>query len=424
MRASNSGQRWQTKRKYSVVLMAACLWLVAPASDGQSIPKHIVARGSRPSIATAGGRRLYAAFEAPAAGTKIADIYYTVSTDQGVTWSEQKNISMTPGLSQHPHIEVEKSGAIDIIWADTSSDPKSPDIFFVRSTDAGKSWTKPIDISSTPGASSDPAIALGPDDAIHVVWSDTTKGEKNRDIFYMCSRDGGKVWSPAVDLSNTPGAADEPTVAVGDDGDVHVAWSDTTSGETKPDIHYSRCTKEIWTPVVDVTRSTRKSSHPTLTCNKGKVLLAWADNSKKPNAADIWLDSAAKGGEFANPINISNSPGMAAEPILAASEGELAIVWSDTTAGTKDQSIFARASLDNGTDFSAVLNVSHTKAFNRHPDVAITKGRMYAIWEEGDITNEESSLTVSSVDLKGLTTSPAPKADPSLHGPGSSPKKH
>lgn len=379
----------------------------------------MVASGSRPRIAADSKGHLFVAFEANAQGTKISDIFFSESTDDGKTWSSPVDISKTKGVSLHPAIAVEKSGALDVVWSDTGSDPISPDIFFVRSADGGTTWTEPMDISNTPGVSGEPTLAIAPDDSIHVVWTDSSKGMKNKDIYYTSSTDAGKHWAkdpllPAVDISNTTGASSEPTIAVAPDNIIHVAWADSTPGTTHPDIFYTQNSNNKWTTPVNISHSPRVSAHPALSCGKEKVFLCWSDNSKKENAADIWLAVGDKNGKFAEPINVSNTPGVSSEPAAAADQsGEAAIVWSDTSTGTKTPSIFAKASLDNASGFTAVMDLSNNKQCVRiHPDVTVSGGKMFVVWEEP--AGKESTVKTGSIELNGLATVPA-QVDPSLH---------
>jgi hypothetical protein len=267
-------------------------------------------------------------------------------------------------------------------------------------------------------------VATGPDNSIHVLWSDTSKGEKNRDIYYCCSRDGGKTFAkdpllPAVDVSNTPGNSSEPAIAVGQDGTVHAAWLDSTPGDTHPDIFYAQNVTGKWTNVTNVSHSPRVSDHPTLACGaKGKIFLAWADNSKKLTAPDIWCVISRTEEHFSKsrPLNISNTPGVSTEPAMATGEmGRLAIVWADTTTGEKSPDIFGRVSLDGGAEFTNVLDLSRTPGVSKHPHVTITDSKMFVVWEDVNVEGTKSTIKVNAMDIKDVPTGPIQEVDPAIH---------
>jgi BNR repeat-like domain len=386
---------------------------------------HDVAMGKSPAIASDSKGILHAAFEASENGKRVTDIFYTESSDKGKSWTTPIDVSKTPGISSHPDIAVEKNGAIDIVWTDTTPAPKSPDIFFVRSVDSGKTWTQSVDISNTPGMSTEPVVATSDNDCIHVVWSDTSKGEQNQDIYYTSSSDGGKKWGenprlPAVDISNTPGVSSEPSIAAAADGAIHVAWVDTTPGRSHPDIFYAQHVHGTWSKALDISNSLRVSTHPGIAYGKGKTFLCWSDNSRKENAPDIWCDVASKNGKFAKPINISSTPGVSSQPATAANEnGRVGMVWSDTTTGVTTPHIFARVSLDSCEDFSSVLDLSEIAGASVHPDVTIAGDRMVVIWEttDGEKNSGEHFLKATSLDVGGIATGPATMVDPTIHAP-------
>src|SRR6202034_1135676 len=112
-------------------------------------------------------------------------------------------------------VTVETNGAIDVAWKDTSPGEQSPDIFFSRSADGGKTWTYAADVSNTAGASTEPAISCGTDDSIHVVWVDTSASPTNPDIYHSVSGNAGEAWSKPENISKTPGISREPDVTVG-----------------------------------------------------------------------------------------------------------------------------------------------------------------------------------------------------------------
>jgi hypothetical protein len=361
---------------------------------------HNVGEGHKPCIAADSKGHLHAVFEAIAKGSKVSDIFYSESIDLGKTWTAPVDISKTAGTSLHPAIAVEKNGAVDIGWNDTTSGEGSPDIYFARSADGGKTWSKPLDISNTPAASDEPALAVGPDNSIHMVWSDTSGGEKNADIYYSTSKDGGKTWGrdpllPADNISQTPAVSSEPTIAVGSDGSVNVAWRDTTLGKSHPDIFYVRGTKGSWTKPVDVSNNLGVSFDPDLNCGpNGKVYLAWSDNSKHENSPDILCSEASGGGGFDKAVNVSNTPGVSNSPDLDSdAAGHTVLVWSGTfNAADKNPDIFAV--INRGKGFSTPTNLSNTWGSSENPDVTVFNKKYYVIWEEVD--GSKSTVKVTS----------------------------
>jgi BNR repeat-containing family member len=383
------------------LLMTLSLFISLPACAATSAGIHDVAPGHNPTLAADKNGHLYAAFEAKEPGSAVIDIFVTESSDGAKTWTAPVDVSKTPGNSTDPAIAIDTNGAIDVAWKDTTSGEKSPDIFFARSTDGGKGWSKAVDVSHTAGVSSDPALATGPDNSIHMVWTDTTSGETHPDIYYGVSTDSGKNWSKAKDISNTPGVSSDPTIAVSADGAVHVAWKDTSSGPTNPDIYYTWKSTGSWNKPIDVSNSPRVSNHPSLACSKSKVFLSWTDNSQKEQSPDVWCAVSNRPGNFSKPLNLSNTPGESSQArITADSAGRVAAVWSDTSSGVDHPDIYATVSSDNLKTDSTAMDLTNTLGVSKHPNVALTSDSIVVVWEE--IEGSKSTVKAVSKELKGI----------------------
>jgi len=127
------------------------------------------------------------------------------------------------------------------------------EVMFVRSTNAGTSFSAPRRINNDPV---DPnkwhwfgALAVAPNGRIDVIWLDTRYAANNTDsqLFYSYSRDGGTTWSadvpvttsfnPFLGYPNQNKIGDYITM-VSDNTGADVAYSATFNGEE--DIYYVR----------------------------------------------------------------------------------------------------------------------------------------------------------------------------------------
>src|SRR5581483_7800820 len=92
------------------------------------------------------------------------DIYFSRSTDNGVTWLSSVRLNDdAAGTHYHvtPAISVEPGGAIDCVWTDYRG--AWEDIYFTRSTDGGVTWSVNTSIPNpTFKARLTPAIAVEP----------------------------------------------------------------------------------------------------------------------------------------------------------------------------------------------------------------------------------------------------------------------
>jgi len=164
------------------------------------------------------------------------DIFFSRSSDKGATFSTPKNLSNSPGRSNAPQIKVDAGGNINVVWADNNPPDFNPDVFFVRSSDGGATFSAAQNVSQNSGFSSNPWLTVDAGANINVAWEDNTPG--NRDIFFARSTDSGTTFSPPVNLSGDPGLSLAVQIAADKNGNINVAWQDHTPGVSQ--VFFSR----------------------------------------------------------------------------------------------------------------------------------------------------------------------------------------
>jgi hypothetical protein len=251
----------------------------------------------------------------------------TASTGASVEgWSSPTNISNSGGESKRPAVAVGADGAVHVVWEDQS--PGNWEILYA-SREAGGDWSPPANVSNNPGGSFRPAVAVGPDGSVHVAWHDDTFG--NYEILYATKPPGGE-WSTPTNISNSSGWSYWPSIAVGADGSVYVAWHDNTPGNWEV-MSASRAPEGPWSPATNVSGSVGTSFIPRLFPESdGSVNAVWQDNTSR--AWDIFSATRPLGGPWSAAVNISGSDGDSA-PFAAAQslDGSLHVVWRESEPG-------------------------------------------------------------------------------------------
>lgn len=154
------------------------------------------------------------------------DVLYCRSLNGGISWSEQaplhSNAGADSGHDSLPHIAVDVNGHWVVIWR--STDPlggtvgSDGDIFFVRSSDSGATWTPPAPLNahaaSDSGDDNYPHVTVDRSRHWMAVWSSTdslggTIGT-DMDVFVARSTDFGAKWTFPMPL-NTNAAIDSET---------------------------------------------------------------------------------------------------------------------------------------------------------------------------------------------------------------------
>ncbi len=168
--------------------------------------------------------------------------YYMKSDDAGDTWSEAILLSEPDTIgSHHPSISINEVGNIVVCWYDGkySPNPWNGDLFVRYSYDMGETWTEEEQIYFNHWARVPRIVWRG--DSIHVVWQDD---EDWGSIYYMLSPDNGLTWEDEQRVDNDPSNSNYPDIAV-TDTNVQVVWNDFREYEPGHGVYYSRWDSEV-----------------------------------------------------------------------------------------------------------------------------------------------------------------------------------
>ncbi len=241
----------------------------------------------------------------------------------------------------------------------------------------------PGNISNNAGSSRHPAIAVDSAGNINVVWRDNT------DILFSHSTDGGSSWSAAVNISNNSGDSYKPAITVDSAGNINVAWHDISPGNW--DIFFSRSTDSgsSWSAAVNISNNSGHSLKPAIIVDSaGNINVAWYDYT--PGNYDIFFrHSTDNGSSWSAAVNISNNSVYSSYPAITVdSAGNINVAWYDYTPGNYD--IFFRRSTDSGSSWSAAVNISNNSGDSYNPAITVdSAGNINAAWQDKTAGNQE-----------------------------------
>jgi hypothetical protein len=214
-------------------------------------------------------------------------IYCSRSLDNGTTWNDPvkiSNIKSDRWVFTYPAIAVDNSGNINTVWHDAPEGNK--EIFFSRSTNHGISWVKAVNISNNPGESENPSIEVDNAGNIYVVWRDDSHG--NDQIYFSRSIDNGLTWNPFKNVSNNSGTSWNPAIAIDSVGNINVVWSDDIGGPRE--IHFRRSIDEgaNWFDTVNISNISKWSVYPSIAVdNDGNINIVWGTSG-----LDVYFNSS------------------------------------------------------------------------------------------------------------------------------------
>ncbi|MDB5035719.1 MAG: uncharacterized protein JWQ98_2960 [Chlorobi bacterium] len=365
-----------------------------------------------------------------------ADIYFSRSTDQGATFRPAVRAcqGITPNdytskLQRVPEFAVDRGGVIHMVWTEERTKTQN-DVWYIRSTDKGSSWSAPVSIMDVDDSSKYPqdfaALAIDSSNNIHVAFldfRDVVRGTGNYPhLLVTGSADGGMSWGKPVRADNFPsGIPDGGTcdccrldVAASRTGEVYVAFRSDI--KNRRDIWIARSSSGgagfgecilaqsgVWTIAACPTTG------PQIVLDSADNLhLTWRD-SRDASGRDIcYYTMLLKGKTAVLPNRMISRPTnqTANWPALAVSPtGAMMVMYQARNGGA--QQVRYSISGNGGSTWSADAPLpGPTNVDQQFANVAFApSGALYAVWQ--DARRDGSDIYAARLGGSIATTAPS-----------------
>ncbi|KAF6242581.1 hypothetical protein C6988_07865 [Nitrosopumilus sp. b1] len=160
------------------------------------------------------------------------EINFRASSNNGTSFGTTINISNNAGASTIPEIAVNGTN-VHLVWQDDTDGDN--EIFYSVSTNNGTSFSTPTNLSDNTGSSTNPQIVASGSN-VYIIWQDNTDGDN--DILFRASTNNGTSFATTVNVSNDGNDSQNPRLA-SSGSNVHFSWTDITLG----DIFYVNATQ-------------------------------------------------------------------------------------------------------------------------------------------------------------------------------------
>jgi hypothetical protein len=241
-----------------------------------------------PSIAADALGRIHVVWSDTREGNE--DIYY--KQFDGTSWGAEVRLTDFDKIDRYPAVAVDSQGFVHVAWVRNRN---GWELFYKELSDSG--WSERIFLEET--FCNHPAIAIGPDDGIHLVWDGRgSPGITYEEIYYK-ERDGSG-WSPKVRLTISDASSRYPSVEADVYGNIHVAWFDYRDGNDE--IYY--CIREgvDWGSAERITDDAALSQFPSIAADSiGSVHLVWWDTRDDSTAEVYYKQRFAPGAGLSVP---------------------------------------------------------------------------------------------------------------------------
>ena len=296
-----------------------------------SFPLRITDIGRNPAIAVGNDDELQLVYKL--GGTTA---YNIVHRSYDGTWSEETIVYNSPQVAvSRPALAVDSSGDLHCVWQRSGygATPNS-EIWYCKRT-AG-SWGTAMNVSNTYGSSEYPTLALGADDNVHVFWKDSGENISNPKMVLYRKFTVGSGWDASyTNVSNTLGnessATMDPCAVVDSQNDVHLVWKDYQTGNRE--IFYNKCTGGVWdvTPL-NLSGTAEASEMPTIGVDDDNNLtVAWAEKTDGIYYEVLFREYSSTACAWSMVTNISRTAGSDSRfPNIPAATGQgIICIWTE-----------------------------------------------------------------------------------------------
>ena len=212
-------------------------------SEPRLLPREGATAGSAPAILADGAGTLHVVYAAPL--NEGRGIYYTRSDDSGESWAAAAQLCDAVGagwaMVDHPALAVDAAGTLHVAWTrGSSAGPFAPQgIYYARSFDGGKSWSKPQQMVE--GRVDWPRLAATPA-GVHLLWAELAGRHAWTE---RISPDGGATWGYQQRISGLGEAPGPVGLAADGVGALHLV-SLTRDDDGAPLLHYTIWAEGRW----------------------------------------------------------------------------------------------------------------------------------------------------------------------------------
>ena len=165
-------------------------------------------------------------------------IFFTKSSDSGESFAKIMKVN---GKTSHAgESQIAASGNnVYIVWSGNSDNLVPNDLFFIKSTDSGNSFTTESALSKKSSLNAELAVS---GNNVYIIWQDFLR-PNNQEILIKKSSDGGETFTgKSTNISNNKGTSECPSISISQDV-VYALWEDDTPGNHE--IYFARSYNDV-----------------------------------------------------------------------------------------------------------------------------------------------------------------------------------
>lgn len=339
------------------------------------------------------------------AGTPGSQTFFMQSIDGGKNWDNfpvTRNLSQSDGEAFGPSMAITRTGKVRVYIVYHDNRSGTTQVYLVRSK-KGTKFKKPRNITPNDGGAFSPRIALDSAENVNVVWGDTLFF--NRRVVFTRSTDLGDTFSDLIDISRSSGNAFDPEIAV-DSGDaINVVWEDEGPGVST--IMFSRSTNGGSTFSEPKRLSSGTSSATEVhiaTAANGQIYAVWNEVISNGSMQAFFSRSTDNGTTFSAPLNLSNDSGAVIHKCFVTTRGNTVYVAYNNDEESSRQ-LYVVKSENNGQSFGEPVQVSNANRNRGRAHSASmcidSDGTLHIVWVDSSVLSNDEGLLFYSRSSNG-----------------------
>ena len=375
-----------------------------------------------------------------------SDVYYSRSDDGGKTFSTPQRVNATDGevwgfSVSKPSIGIGPRGTVHVTYpaneiSDTSGKPVAV-MHYVRSTDGGKTFSKPLRLNTNPPEDLSAAVhgglaqaqafgtlSVGPEGNVYAAWLDTRvmKTQTAASATFMAvSRDDGKTWEAEREVSGADACpCCQLTSTIGSSGELIVATRVVHEGNHRePMVSVSHDGAKTFSARVGVGGPAWVLDgcplKPTALAASGKLLHTAVFNGAAQPTGVLYTRSTDGGKTFEQPMTLHPEAAVSDAPAVVARGKNAFVFWHAKLAGG-ERRVYGRTSTDGGAHFGPVFAVGAATGASSLPTATmLPNGNALVAWQQGE------QVVVATVPNTPAAAMSAGKNTPATASPLASP---
>lgn len=332
--------------------------------------------------------RLYLAYTDKSKNAKFPEVYYQFSKNNGVDWSEPREIGKQFGMPVESNagndIQIAASGdRILVVLQTTGELPGMGPLVPIFSSDAGNNWQKGENPTENQIDQSHHDLVADEQGMFHLVWLDDREENGYQGLRYARSRTNGQSWESRQTVDDSTCSCCWNRLQVTKNGDINVLYRDMSPRDMA--MAQSTDSGESWRQLGRVANFNWEfdgcpHNGGGLTEAGVGQLHASIWTGKEPNAG-LYQSRSEDGGKTWAPPRVVGAGTNAFHSDIAAKDGDrLAVIWD--AMGPDGSTVKISKSMDAGDSWSEPNQVSNPGISASYPRIIATDNGWYAIWYE------------------------------------------